>query len=121
MAEGGDTTHSWETDPDGAIRWLEQHLPRYTQVVCEDFRLYADKVRAQGYSRLETVKLIGVIEYLCRKAEIPCELQPASIQGPTRAILKARGVTKPKGCGPHAWSARLHLAHWYLRQEQTAG
>lgn len=47
-------------------------------VLCEDFTVQKNRIR-QG-ARLPTVKVIGVIEYLCRQAGLECRLQSASIK-----------------------------------------
>lgn len=46
-------------------------------IVMEDYTLYATKASSQINSRMETPKLIGVIEYYCEECEIPVILQPA--------------------------------------------
>lgn len=48
-----------------------------TAVVLEDYILYADKAGSQVNSRFETIKLIGIIEYICKLWRIPVELQTA--------------------------------------------
>lgn len=46
-------------------------------VVIEDFRLYKTKAQAQINSKMETPKLIGVLEYFCAEHKITTVLQPA--------------------------------------------
>ena len=46
-------------------------------VVVEDFLLYKTKAENQINSKMETPKLIGVLEYFCTEREIPIILQPA--------------------------------------------
>ncbi len=46
-------------------------------VVIEDFRLYADKAMNQINSRMETPKLIAIIEYHLHKLNIPYHFQMA--------------------------------------------
>lgn len=48
-----------------------------TAVVLEDYILYADKAGSQVNSRFETVKLIGIIEYICKVWGVSVELQTA--------------------------------------------
>lgn len=48
-----------------------------TAVVIEDYILYAAKADSQVNSRFETIKLIGIIEYICMTLDIPVELQTA--------------------------------------------
>ena len=46
-------------------------------VVIEDYLLYKDKAQAQILSRLETARVIGVLEFTCARKEIPCHFQRA--------------------------------------------
>ena len=46
-------------------------------VVIEDYMLYATKASAQINSKMETPKLIGILEYYCQECDIPTVLQPA--------------------------------------------
>lgn len=46
-------------------------------VVIEDFMLYKSKAQAQVNSKMETPKLIGVLEFFCTEREIPTVLQAA--------------------------------------------
>lgn len=47
-------------------------------VVMEDYLLYAAQANTQINSRMETVKLIGIIQYYCAGQDIPCKLQTAA-------------------------------------------
>jgi len=40
-------------------------------VVCEDYRLYANRINAQLGSQIPTIKIIGAIEMLCGTNKIP--------------------------------------------------
>jgi hypothetical protein len=40
-------------------------------VVCEDYRLYANRVNAQLGSQIPTIKIIGAIEMICSQNKIP--------------------------------------------------
>ena len=46
-------------------------------VVCEDYMLYADKAATQINSRMETPKLIGILQYVCYMNHMPLHLQTA--------------------------------------------
>lgn len=47
-------------------------------VVCEEYRIYSGKRLAQAYSAVETVRIIGAIEFICRKYKIRLVKQMAS-------------------------------------------
>lgn len=47
------------------------------QLVVEDFLLYSHKSKNQINSRFETPKLIGIIEFICFKNNMPIHLQRA--------------------------------------------
>lgn len=48
-----------------------------TTVSIEDYMLYINKAASQVNSRFETVKLIGIIQYICALNNIPLEFQTA--------------------------------------------
>lgn len=88
-------------------------------VVIEDFRLDGSLAAKLAGSRMETAKLIGVVEYLGRHYGVPVVLQDRQIKTPTRNILRAR-KTKSRArmskAGDHAFDAELH-GHYYLAQQ----
>ena len=47
-------------------------------IVCENFRLYAHKAKAQIHSLLETPRIIGALEYIAWKEPKPIYFQMAS-------------------------------------------
>lgn len=49
-----------------------------TYLVCEDYLLYSTKLQDQINSRMETPKLIGVIQHMCWKLQIPYYMQTAA-------------------------------------------
>lgn len=65
-------------------------------VVMEDYLLYGDKVHSQINSRMETPKLIGLLQYFCWKEYIPYYMQTASeVKNRwTDAILEHKGYIK---------------------------
>lgn len=70
-------------------------------VVMEDYLLYAHKTNEQINSRMETPKVIGVLQHFCWKETIPYYMQTASEAKPrwTDAILEYKGYIVPKGKG----------------------
>ena len=88
-------------------------------IVVEDFRLDGGLASKLAGSRMETSKLIGVIEYLGRWASVPVVLQDRQIKTPTRSILRARKMksrARLSKAGDHAFDAELH-GHYYLAQQ----
>lgn len=64
-----------------AVLRLIQHTKSIypkTIVVCEDYLLYANKLKDQINSRMETSKLIGCIQHTCFIKNIPYYMQTAS-------------------------------------------
>jgi hypothetical protein len=57
---------------------LKKRYGKRLVVVIEDFILYAQKAQAQINSRLETPKLIGILQYYCYTQQIPYHMQLAS-------------------------------------------
>jgi hypothetical protein len=90
-------------------------------IVCEDFVLYPWKAREQGYGQFATVKLIGVIQYLARKYDIPVVLQGANVKKMTVAVARGRQFPLKKlrsgredfpGSNQHERDSVAHLV-WY--------
>ena len=82
-------------------------------VVCEDYRIYSGKRLVQAYSPVDTVRIIGAIEYVCKKEQIPLYKQMAS--GPKGFVtddkLKDWGYwTK----NPHVRDAVRHACYFLL-------
>ena len=142
MAEFIEHDDSWECDRayelehEEAADVISQFVVggKLDVLVVERFALYADKAKAQIGSEMLTAQLIGVIKYIHRLYErnrqkaqtyvaetgvqvVECKLvfQPASIQKPTRAILRAKGVPSESKGNTHALSAELHGWSWILR------
>lgn len=93
---------------------LERQLARgqLDEVVCEEWRLYPQGASVMIGSPMPTVEVIGVIRWLCKRAEVPLTMQPASIKRPTERILRTHGVKMmSRGAGPHARDAEIH--GWY--------
>ena len=66
----------WDTVVNLIITVYNQYPNMY--LVCEDYLLYATKLQDQINSRMETPKLIGVIQHLCWKLQIPYYMQTAA-------------------------------------------
>ena len=66
-------------------------------LVCEDYLLYATKLQDQINSRMETPKLIGVIQHHCWRYQIPYYMQTAAeVKNRwTDKILVYKGYIKP--------------------------
>jgi hypothetical protein len=116
---------AYETTPDEFAHQLQGWLraEAIDVVVVEEFKLYPWHSGSQHWSEMETPQLIGIIKWLCQteRAGAKLVMQPASIQKPTKAILRAKKIElKSKGVGPHALSAELHLMHFLLRAAAIA-
>jgi len=72
----------------GIIEWTSKHgwdpivdkIGEFNPnvVVCEEYRIYSGKRLVQAYSSVETVRIIGAIEFVCRKYKIKLIKQMAS-------------------------------------------
>jgi hypothetical protein len=92
--------------------------------VVEDFMLYSTKATAQINSKMETPKLIGVLEYFCTEREIPLTLQPAHLvknrwseevllyKGYIQRIGRQWRTIKGKAIDKHAIDAIRHAVHY---------
>ena len=66
---------------DGILKLIcevNKEHPGQVIVVCEDYLLYATKLKDQINSRMETPKLIGVLQHYCYCKHIPYYMQTAS-------------------------------------------
>lgn len=110
----------WETNPADALRWLRGALEQDSVdvVLYEGFRLYAAQAAKLINSEMETCQMIGAIKACWgwfARPHVTLATQPASIQKPTIAILRAKKVVstaKSRKAGPHALSAELHLRYY---------
>lgn len=118
-----------EITPEDIVEIFETKLIHYSHVVIESWQLYADAAKQQIGSKLETVKLIGVLEYLIQRHnrehpdnEVQLVFQQAAIKTGTRAIAdRMRGnrdwVSVAGGLDPdgHGNDAELHGYHFIGR------
>ena len=84
-------------------------------VVCEDYLLYANKLKDQINSRMETSKLIGCIQHTCFWNDIPYYMQTASEVKKrwSNNILEYKGYIVKKGRGyvPTSGDASTYTHH----------
>ena len=108
-----------------AMEYYEAHLQlisrmqacykRNFDVVAEDYLLYAKQATAQINSRMETCKLIGILQYYCWTNHIPFTLQTASLvkRRWTDEILEHEGIELPTTHAErHARDAIRHAIHY---------
>jgi hypothetical protein len=90
-----------------------------TVVICESFELFPHKAMEQSWSEMDTVKVIGQIEYWCDQNK-----KKLVMQRPNTKTMGYRfmGRNKPKGHGSHKVDALSHLIYWLqvnqIRQPQ---
>ena len=79
--------------------------PLISLMICEDYKLFDFAAKAQSWSKLSTVRLIGSIEYWCHYNGVELVLDP-----PVNLIMGAMysGMKKPKGHCPDDLSAYFH-------------
>ena len=58
--------------------WQLLFAPEPDIVVCEEYRIYGGQRLAHTGSKVDTIRIIGAIEYLCRQYDIPLYKQMAS-------------------------------------------
>lgn len=93
-------------------------------VVIEDYTLYATKAASQINSKMETPKLIGVLEYYCKTKNIQTVLQPAHMVknrwaneilthcGYIKLLNKRICTANNKPVDRHAIDAIRHAVHY---------
>lgn len=50
------------------------------RIVCEDWRLYPEKLKSLAWDQCRTARLIGALTMICRVFDLEWKLQPASIK-----------------------------------------
>lgn len=91
MVEGRTVKRWWTRDLTRAslIKLVEE--ASIDALVVEEFRLYPELAREQGYSDFKTPKIIGVLEYLAEVRCIPVYGQGASLKRKARRIGERSG------------------------------
>ena len=84
-------------------------------VVIEDYMLYADKASCQINSRMETCRLLGLLQHLCWSAKISYSYQRAVDvkQRWSAEVLKQKGLF-PKDLIIHELDAYRHVIHFNM-------
>lgn len=99
-------------------RGKRKNKPQRTIVVIEDYLLYANKAESQINSRMETSKLIGIIQHWCYKNDIVYNMQTAALvkQRWTDEILWYKGYLKKNGSRyevcEHTRDSMRHAVHY---------
>lgn len=94
---------------------LKKEYDSNIELAMEDYTLYASKAKEQINSKMETCRLIGVIEYWCFQNGMPCKLQSAARVKKrwTDEILEHEGIELPKTHDErHARDAIRHAIHY---------
>lgn len=61
------------------LKFLEKKINSYDEVLIEDYKIRKTTISANLNKELVTVKVIGVIEWLCKKYNTEYSFQPAGI------------------------------------------
>jgi hypothetical protein len=86
---------------------------QFDVMVCEEFKLYPEKMKSLAWSELKTVEVIGVLRERCRNKRVQFVLQPASIKKATFAQMKRKDVAfVSRGSGGHCKDAEAHGWHY---------
>lgn len=85
-----------------------------TNVVCEEYYLYDYKAMAQSWTKIRTLRYIGMIEYICAKLGIPLVMQTAQVGKSFVTNEKLVSWGFYKSGQPHAMDAVRHLCQYIL-------
>lgn len=111
FSEEGDLTKIEEFKLDKINLFLDEEITnKISMIIVEDYRLYPWKSSAQSWSRIETVRVIGAIDYRAHQCGIPIVYQDPSIKG---IGYKWAGKTKPKNhANSHVLDAYVHGVYY---------
>ena len=106
---------NWEI-PVHSYNYLLAVITNYSPnvVVCEDYRLYANRVNAQLGSQIPTIKIIGAIEMLCGQNKIPLFKMMASQAKGFCTDLKLKEWGYYKKVNRHSRDSIRCGCHWLL-------
>ncbi len=104
-------------------------------IVVEEFRLYPELAREQGYSNFPTCEVIGMIAWICETRGLPMFRQGASVKKKSRRIgerINVPGSVRTLGTGrssyrgwdfdgptQHERDAKAHLYWWGYRNPSS--
>jgi hypothetical protein len=97
----------------------EQNSGPIGRIVCEDWRLYPDKLKHLRWDRCRTARVIGGITMLCRIYSIELVLQPAAIKPAAVAAGAEELYYRPLRENRHANDAIQHFT--YFTQTEMLG
>lgn len=97
---------------DPIIDKIQQKNPSI--LVLEDYRIYASKSKEHTFSRVDTIRIIGAIEFVCKHDGIPLVKQMAGMAKGfvTDEKLKEWGLYK--GINRHARDSVRHAIYFML-------
>jgi len=111
--DGSKFLYSTEMSPTDLIPWLKRLWGGTgpDEIICEEFVLYGDnRQKAQTGSKMDTPRLIGMIQMYCDERKIPLKMQGAAVRKVAEATPWCRThidlYGKPRS--RHAWDAVLH-------------
>ncbi len=108
LSDGGVVNFDEVKGKEQFFDWLTEQNPKI--IVCEDFHLFPNKAQAQIWSDMETVRIIGAIEYFCRINKIEFVLQKPNVK--SIAYMWA-GIKVPKNhAATHKTDAYVHGVYY---------
>jgi hypothetical protein len=90
----------------------EQNSGRLGRIVCEDWRLYPDKVRSLFWDKCRTARVIGGLTGLSRQFDIELVFQPASIKHAAQKAGAEQLYYRPLKENRHANDAIQHYVFY---------
>lgn len=90
----------------------EECLGPIGRVVCEDWRLYPEKLKHLAWDRCRTARVIGALTFMARQKQIPFVLQPAAIKKAAVAAGAEELFYRPLRENRHANDALMHFCFY---------
>lgn len=89
------------------------------RIVCEDWRLYPNKLKQLKWDQCRTARVIGALTFMARVKQIPLVLQPAAIKDAAQAAGAEELYYKPLRENRHQNDAIQHFV--FFTQTELLG
>lgn len=91
----------------------DDNVGRIGRIVCEDWKLYPDKLKALAWDQCRTARALGALKLIARKNECEYVLQPAAIKKRAMDGGAREFFYRPEHDNRHMNDAIMHYFFYY--------